>query len=416
MKSRYFFSFLTGAELLFLVLIVSVSFAQEPENSHLREEPIIICPDDIWQVTDPDQCMAYITVPIPEVISSCGEYEVWNDYNYTSDASGVYPVGIIIVWWYAMDIYGNTDSCSMNVIVIDDTPPEITCPADTVIGCPDDYFEPDPQLVIASDNCMVDNTWIVDETYEGLGSQLGWCPSSILRTYQTDDIFGNSATCTQIITIDDPCGCSYCTSNIPHFFINLSNNPDSIWMFPPISREGFCCDAQWPERCIAFSVMLGEEAVGFFFTYEGANPSSEEYIMVNCMDNYLVGDTIPLEAYTYLTFTFCKQGDEATIYYVGSVSESSSHVYELDNTTNIHFEIYPNPSTGEVTISYVSKSASEVTLHIMDLTGNEILSKSLPVNPQSKSNHYKVSDLPEGIYMVGISTRESSMVKKLVVL
>jgi len=100
--------------------------------------PEIICPEDIVAITDPDSCWAVIEIPEPEVFDNCIIDSVWNDFTGTGNASAKYPLGVTVVTWYVVDIYGNMTLCEMTVTVIDETPPELSCPEDIFM-----YSSPD---------------------------------------------------------------------------------------------------------------------------------------------------------------------------------------------------------------------------------------------------------------------------------
>ena len=56
--------------------------------------PTITCPDDIFVSNDPDSCSAWVTVGIPDVFDNCGIDTVYNNYNWTGNATDEYPDGI----------------------------------------------------------------------------------------------------------------------------------------------------------------------------------------------------------------------------------------------------------------------------------------------------------------------------------
>jgi len=78
------------------------------------------------------------------------------------------------------------------------TPPTITCPAPVTVQCAADVPAVNIALVTATDNCA----GTVAVTHVGDVSA-GTCPEVITRTYRAVDVCGNSATCTQIITVRD---------------------------------------------------------------------------------------------------------------------------------------------------------------------------------------------------------------------
>jgi hypothetical protein len=81
------------------------------------EDPEITCPSDITIMVPPCTPFYYVQVTLPVVTDNCGISTVVNSFNGTSDASGMYPIGVTVVYWTVTDIHGNTNVCSMTVIV-----------------------------------------------------------------------------------------------------------------------------------------------------------------------------------------------------------------------------------------------------------------------------------------------------------
>jgi len=109
---------------------------------------------------------------------------------------------IITRTWTATDDCGNSDSCTQVITVVDESAPEIACPGDVTVECRDDVPGPDITKVTASDNCSeVTVSWEGDTDNGGSGCESD--PLVITRTYKAVDACGNSATCTQTITVKD---------------------------------------------------------------------------------------------------------------------------------------------------------------------------------------------------------------------
>ena len=101
----------------------------------------------------------------------------------------------------ATDVCGNSATCTQLITVNDNTPPQITCPVPVTVQCAADVPQPNLALVTATDNCAgtVTKTFVSDVTTPGT------CVNkfTVLRTYRATDVCGNSATCTQLITVND---------------------------------------------------------------------------------------------------------------------------------------------------------------------------------------------------------------------
>ena len=108
---------------------------------------------------------------------------------------------ILIRTYRAIDACGNSATCTQSISVIDPTPPAITCPAGTTVSCANLVPAANTASVITSDNCggTVNVTLVGDV----ITNQTCANNFTLTRTYRTTDLCGNSATCTQIITVND---------------------------------------------------------------------------------------------------------------------------------------------------------------------------------------------------------------------
>ena len=157
------------------------------------EDPMITCPADVVVDTDSGSCTATgVNLGTPVVSDNCSVASTVND------AIEPYALGSTDVIWTVTDGSGNTSTCTQVVTVNDTEDPMITCPADVVV-------DTDPGLCTAtgvnlgtpvvSDNCSVAST--VNDAIEpyALGS------TDVIWT--VTDGSGNTATCTQVVTVND---------------------------------------------------------------------------------------------------------------------------------------------------------------------------------------------------------------------
>jgi len=79
------------------------------------ELPTIECPEDITLVNEPGVCEDLINIDVPFVFDNCGIVSFENDFNGTTDATGVYSIGITTVNYTIEDVNGNLNSCSFVV-------------------------------------------------------------------------------------------------------------------------------------------------------------------------------------------------------------------------------------------------------------------------------------------------------------
>ena len=203
--------------------------------------PIAIC-DEITTVGIGNTGLA----SVPAIVFDDGSYDncgiVSMDVRRMTDACNTPPnlgwgpfanfccadVGsTVMVEFRIQDAAGNVNSCMVDVIVEDNTPPTIICPNDKTINCDDDYTDTNlTGMAVASSSCgnptptYVDNV-AINNCGEGLVTRI-WSVGS----------GSNSASCVQFITL----------INTDPFYINPTwtedPNDDVVW--PPDYTTTFC--------------------------------------------------------------------------------------------------------------------------------------------------------------------------------
>ena len=82
-------------------------------------------------------CGAFVNFSLPEAQDNCVGVTVTQTDNSGMTSGDFYPIGKTLLEYIATDASGNTDSCSLTIIVNDDQDPLITCPDDiTVVNAP----------------------------------------------------------------------------------------------------------------------------------------------------------------------------------------------------------------------------------------------------------------------------------------
>jgi len=157
--------------------------------------PTITCPDDITQDNDLGQCSAVVTWATPTASDNCEVASV-----VCAPPSGsTFPVGESTVTCTATDVNGHTKECSFKVTVKDNEAPTITCPADLTVNT-------DAGICYATGVTL--GTPAVDDNCSGVGTPTNNAPAHFLKgdttvTWSVQDAAGNTATCTQKVTVED---------------------------------------------------------------------------------------------------------------------------------------------------------------------------------------------------------------------
>ncbi|WP_343063687.1 beta strand repeat-containing protein, partial [Flavihumibacter stibioxidans] len=131
---------------------------------------------------------------------------VTNNYQNFSQSCNL----VRTITFSATDVCGNIGTATADIIVIDQTPPNISCPPALNVSCPSDVPAPAVNYAqfiaaggTASDLCDAQPviTWIEDI----ISNQDPNCVNSytITRRYRASDACGNSITCDQTITVNN---------------------------------------------------------------------------------------------------------------------------------------------------------------------------------------------------------------------
>jgi hypothetical protein len=158
--------------------------------------------------------------------------------------------------WTATDDCGNSSTCQRTLTwKVDRTPPELSgCPTDGSYQCYDDV--PGPADVTAGDACDGVLSVSFSETQTNPGSS---CNNTITRTWSATDDCGNTASCSQTITVHDnvPPAVTYCP---PDKTIDC----DVPWEFDTPTVDD--CDDFATPVIVAIDTVLGPSTGDTMFT------------------------------------------------------------------------------------------------------------------------------------------------------
>ena len=128
-----------------------------------NQKPEITCPSNITKQTDAEKCSATLIVPIAEAKDNCGINITKNNLPNNDRANEfTFPLGTTTIIYAAIDIYGNSNTCAMQVKIEDKVAPTVSGIRDTTI-CIDSNIGNiilENNVLKVKDNCPVSLTQI----------------------------------------------------------------------------------------------------------------------------------------------------------------------------------------------------------------------------------------------------------------
>jgi hypothetical protein len=157
--------------------------------------PTITCPSNVVTGTNAGCTATGVSLGTPVTGDNCGVASV------TNNAPAALPLGPTSVTWTVADGNGNTATCAQSVIIIDNTPPTLACPANISVnatagtcGKAVTYVAP-----VGTDNC----SGVTTARTAGLASGSTFPVGVSAVTYTATDAAGNSTSCSFTVTVVD---------------------------------------------------------------------------------------------------------------------------------------------------------------------------------------------------------------------
>lgn len=192
------------------------------------DKPTIICPTDLTVNTLSDTCFTTISATLltPVRFDNCGQNNISTTYKVSGASvsntlalqqigNQIFYKGLNIVTFTATDASGNTNICSMNVLVNDKTAPKLNCNSANISQatasglCEKVIALPAPTY---SDNCTPQNNILLNYEIKGTTNRTGtgviptnqaFKTGKSIVTYKATDLDGNSKICSYEVFLQE---------------------------------------------------------------------------------------------------------------------------------------------------------------------------------------------------------------------
>ncbi len=124
------------------------------------------------------------------------------------------------------------------------------------------------------------------------------------------------------------------TSLVRTFIIDLSSNPDSVWISPDVTRNGLCCGATG-EQCIQFIIYTHPASNQVAFGVASPPDPPGQFFSIACADSAHMGQPVCINGGDSVCIVYCKGGNDASEYAVTVTSTiaASPDIYVSDGCT-----------------------------------------------------------------------------------
>ena len=127
-----------------------------------------------------------------------------------------------------------------------------------------------------------------------------------------------------------------------------------------------------------------------------------------------------LASYTFIDPIKALNGDEL-IYRLRQIDKNGTETFSpvvhisVSENENNYIQIYPNPTSGRITLTRHGKGWEEATVLVSDLRGRTIFQKTSLFSTNSDSEVLDLQMLPKGLYLVKIHSNQHTSTSKMII-
>ncbi len=164
--------------------------------------PTFQCPSYITQGADYGQCNATLQIVIPVAFDNCDPNPVVTGVrNDALPLTAPYPVGITTITWTALDVNGQSSTCTQTITIYDNLPPTIICPptVNTLYTAGACNAVVNLGIPTVTDNCGVSS--VVGVRSDALPLSAPFPSGQTIVTWTATDVNNNQNSCTQVVNV-----------------------------------------------------------------------------------------------------------------------------------------------------------------------------------------------------------------------
>jgi hypothetical protein len=362
----------------------------------------------------------------------------------TQDTFTCAMVGSHVSTLIVTNVNGVSDSCSVNVSIVDNLAPSIICPSDTTVmsnictggasvfwNAPTVWENCTPIISSSDqpgDTLPIGNTTIVYTVADSAGQQ-DTCSFIVTVTFNTMNV-GPSANPSTVCVGDPTTINANVVGGVAPLTFNWSNgggttNPTTVSPSTTTTYAVTVTDACGVQAFGSTTVTVSPNPVANFtfidnqngqvtFTNTTTNGTSYSWNFGNTQTGTQSGSPFTFNYGTAGTFT-------VTMIATNSCG-SDTVVHTVDVTTGIrssmgdlNSSVFPNPNRGEFNLVLNNMAGEHVSVSITDMRGVEIKHLEMDVDAATHRESLDISAYAKGVYFVRVSTEGRMKVHKVTV-
>ncbi|MCB0400725.1 MAG: HYR domain-containing protein, partial [Flavobacteriales bacterium] len=310
------------------------------------ELPTITCPANITVGNTPGSCSAVVNYTTPVGSDNCPGVTTTLTAGLASGST--FPVGTTTVMYTVTDASSNVDSCSFTVTVADSTAPVAACQNFTVYldGTGTASIIADSLDAGSTDDCAVDT--ITLSQYAFNCADLG--ANNV--TLYVQDTYGNTDSCTAVVTVMDTIAPVAACNNVTLFLDNSGNATLVVDSLDAGSTDNCGIDTLVAAQTNFTCAEIGANNVTFYVQDASGNIDS-------CTALVTVVDTVP-------PVVACPSNQ--------LVETDATCIYEIDDYTSLAAISPDNCDSNNLTVTQIPAAGSLVTADLItDKSGQTIV-------------------------------------------